>query len=65
MTVSSVVLAHGAMGWSAVCDCGISWSYSLAVLFMLEEERVGHTPKGGTLIFSYVRRLGHFLCSKF
>ena len=20
----------GAMGWSGVCDCGISWSYSLA-----------------------------------
>ena len=26
----SVSLAHGAMGWSAVCACGISWSYSLA-----------------------------------
>ena len=22
-------LPHGAMGWSVVCDCGISWSYSL------------------------------------
>ena len=22
-------LLHDAMGWSAVCDCGISWSYSL------------------------------------
>ena len=21
-------LSHGAVGWSAVCDCGISWSYS-------------------------------------
>ena len=20
---------HGALGWSAVCECGISWSYSL------------------------------------
>ena len=25
-----VSLSHGAMGWSAVCDCGNSWSYSLA-----------------------------------
>ena len=28
----SVVLALGAMGWSAVCDSGISGSYSLVVL---------------------------------
>ena len=25
----SVALPHGAVGWSAVCDWGISWSYSL------------------------------------
>ena len=25
----SVALPHGAMGWSAVCDGGISWSYPL------------------------------------
>ena len=25
-----VALSQGAMGWSAVCDCGTSWSYSLA-----------------------------------
>ena len=25
----SVALPHGAVGWSAVCDFGISWSYSL------------------------------------
>ena len=24
-----VALPQGAVGWSAVCDCGISWSYSL------------------------------------
>ena len=29
----SVNLPHdGAVGWSAVCDCGISWSYSLTFL---------------------------------
>ena len=25
----SVTLPHGAVGWSAVCDCGVYWSYSL------------------------------------
>ena len=25
----SFTLPRGAMGWSVVCDCGISWSYSL------------------------------------
>ena len=25
----SLPLSHGAMGWSAVCDCGISWPHSL------------------------------------
>ena len=25
-----VALSHGMVGWSAVCDCGISGSYSLA-----------------------------------
>ena len=28
----SVALPNGAMGWSTVCYCGISWSYSLAFL---------------------------------
>ena len=27
---SSLPLFHSAMGWSVVCDCGISWSYSHA-----------------------------------
>ena len=30
----SVSLPRGAMGWSAVCDCGISWSYSLFVYLL-------------------------------
>ena len=25
-----VALTHGVVGWSAVCDCGISLSYSLS-----------------------------------
>ena len=28
-----VALPHGAMGWSAVCDCGIDLSYSLIFFF--------------------------------
>ena len=28
----SVAFSHGASGWSTVCDCSISWSYSLSVL---------------------------------
>ena len=24
----SMPLPHSAVGWSAVCDCGITWSYS-------------------------------------
>ena len=27
--LNSVPLPHGAVGSSVVCDCGISWSYSL------------------------------------
>ena len=29
MTKCSVALPHSVTGWSAVCDCGISWSYLL------------------------------------
>ena len=29
----SVVLPHGPVGWSAVCDCGISRPYSLVFFF--------------------------------
>ena len=25
-----VPLPHGAVGWSAMCDCDVSWSYSFA-----------------------------------
>ena len=26
-------LPRDAMGWAATCDCGISWSYSFALLW--------------------------------
>ena len=28
-----VSIPHGAVGWPAVSECGISWSYSLFILF--------------------------------
>ena len=31
----SLILHRGAVGWSVVCDCGISWSYSLTFFFIL------------------------------
>ena len=33
----SVALPHDAVGWSAMCDCGIFLSYSLSVLQMQKE----------------------------
>ena len=33
--IFSVTLPYGVVGWSAVCDYGISWSYSLNLLFIL------------------------------
>ena len=36
-----VTLPHGAVGWSAVCECGISWSYSLT--FYIYNEQKGNT----------------------
>ena len=32
-----VALPRGAMGLSAVCDCGISWSYSLTIFNIVED----------------------------
>ena len=31
----SLPLPNCVVGWSAVCDCGISWSYSLTFSFAL------------------------------
>ena len=33
----SVAFPHGAVGWSAVFDCGISWSYSLSFVYVVVE----------------------------
>ena len=48
MTVSvqcPVALPHGAVGWSAVCDCGISGSYSNAFLKINLYDFLGFTMK--------------------
>ena len=35
-----VALPRGAMGLSAVCDCGISWSYSLTIFVSSANKRI-------------------------
>ena len=35
VTIYVLALPHGAVGWSAVSDCGISYSYSLTFLLHL------------------------------
>ena len=41
----SVSLPHGALGWSAVSDCGISWSYSLILYtYATKKLDLGSTP---------------------
>ena len=37
----SVSFPHDVVGWSAVCDCGISWSYLLATVYDLGQKRDG------------------------
>ena len=32
----SLALPHGTMGWSAVCDCGTSWSNLLGFFFWMD-----------------------------
>ena len=41
--LAMVVLAlpRGAMGLSAVCDCGISWSYSLTIFGIVHCTNIG------------------------
>ena len=35
VSVLAVSPSHGVVGWSAVCDCGIFWSYSLTFKWLL------------------------------
>ena len=40
----SVALPHGSLGWSVVCDCGISYSYSLRFLIYVYIKRIFYCP---------------------
>ena len=35
-----VALPHGAVSWSAVCDCGIFWSYSLTFYILIHSFKI-------------------------
>ena len=37
-------LPRGAMGWSVICDCGISWSYSLILYCILRNGKFQSVP---------------------
>ena len=47
-----VALPHGAMGWSAVCDCGISWSYQCFFSAVFGAEIQPHSPRQKVCCFS-------------
>ena len=36
-------LLHGAIGWSVICDCGISWSYLLTFRYTVKPVLGGHS----------------------
>ena len=46
----SVSISYDAMGLSAVCDCGISWSYSLTIFAMKTCLKFSYTLKGKTVL---------------
>ena len=46
-----IALSHGAMDWSAVCDCGISSSYSLTFYIVYQ------TCNMGAVMLSYTTML--------
>ena len=46
-------LPHNVVGWSAVCDYGISWSYSLCFVVTIITVIAGDYVINCTLILSY------------
>ena len=62
----SLALPHGAVGWAAVCECDISWSYSLFCKGMLNfKSTKGHILKsnfGSDNCFACMHRM---VCIKF
>ena len=43
-----MILPHGALDWSALCACGISWSYSL--IFVVGKQKVNRTTKDMSMV---------------
>ena len=43
VAVSVLSLPHDVVGWTAVWDCGISWSYSLILYLKRENTVVNYT----------------------
>ena len=41
---------NGAVGWPTVCDCGISWSYSLSFWFQFWHIRETVIPPSGHVL---------------
>ena len=54
-----VVLPCGAMGLSAVCDCGISWSYSLTIFAKNDCFYTGHNGLWTGELISWYYRVCH------
>ena len=50
----SVALPHSVIGWSAVCDGGISWSYSLFVSILVCNNLVGEERAGCFALFVFL-----------
>ena len=57
----SVTLPHGTVGWSVMCDCGISWSYTYLFL-MLKDNTTCHCSPSDKQVRWYVPAMD-FKCS--
>ena len=62
----SLTLPRGVMGWSEVCDCGISWSYSLTFFCIIEllnliriSNKMLGNPRTFSLLPNYCNPLPH------
>ena len=56
----SGALPHVVVGWSAVCDCGISWSYSL--IFWVIELRLKASVNNSSVIKDHTIKLCLLTC---
>ena len=51
----SVALPRGTVGWSAVCDCGISLSYSLAYFLIFSSRK--YFPGSASSLVAIIKNL--------